>query len=304
MKNTKEVKSDIYEDLIRRAIDMHVHVGPEIIPRKYTIRELVAAETGRLKGAVVKNHFYSTVGMDKGETAQSFTVVDSVTLNRYVGGFNPYAIEATAALSKGPFVVWFPTIHARNFLDRSEYEIPPEWLSSEVGKRVPVRKASEVRGLSVLDGEGKIRGEVKNVLETIRDTGAILATGHISWRESAVLLPYALKEVGVEKVIVTHPIYGRIAMPIGLQVELAAAGAYIEECFSMYSIDGIPMERIVEDIRTIGASACIFSSDVGQAFSKAPSEALREGLQSLACAGLPQEDLEKLVVFGPKNLLL
>lgn len=46
-------------DIIKQAIDIHVHVGPEIIPRKYTAQLLINAEEGKLGGAVFKESFLS-----------------------------------------------------------------------------------------------------------------------------------------------------------------------------------------------------------------------------------------------------
>ena len=50
-------------NMITRAIDLHVHIGPEIIPRKYTAQSLADAERGKIAGCVLKNHFYPTAGM-------------------------------------------------------------------------------------------------------------------------------------------------------------------------------------------------------------------------------------------------
>ncbi|MBI2085208.1 MAG: hypothetical protein HYT71_01710 [Candidatus Aenigmarchaeota archaeon] len=50
----------------------------------------------------------------------------------------------------------------------------------------------------------------------------------------------------------------KIGMPISVQKELAKnKGVYIEQCYSMYSIDKISMEKIAEQIKKIGAEKCI-----------------------------------------------
>jgi hypothetical protein len=231
-------------------------------------------------------------------------VFDSIVLNKYVGGFNAYAVEGSAVQARERLVVWFPTVHATCFLDTSEYDIPPEWIAEDMRGKLPIRRAKDVEGLTVLDGSGALRKDVKNVLEAIRANDAVLATGHLSWRESVALVSYAMDVLGIERVVITHPIYGRISMPIDVQKDIAKKGAYIEHCFSMYSIDGIPMREMAAQIRAVGSARCVLSSDVGQVFSKSPSEALLECSKLLSKEGLQKNDLENMLVKNPEILLL
>ncbi|MFH1188940.1 MAG: DUF6282 family protein [bacterium] len=291
-----------YDEIIKNTIDMHVHVGPEIIPRKFTIPGLIKSEQGMLRGAVVKNHFFPTVVMNE-QKADDFILIHSVTLNQYVGGFNPYVVESTAGLTNCPIVVWFPTIHAENILQNSEYEIPVEWLGGGKIRNYCSRKASDIQGLSIFDETGDIRQAVKNVLEVIKSKDAILATGHISWRESVALATYALDEVKINKIIITHPIYGHIAMPVSAQKDLTKKGVFIEHCYSMYSIDKILMRNIADQIKYVGAEQCIFSSDVGQVFSDGPSEALKKSIILLEKEGITEKEIKKMFV-GNTSLLI
>ena len=135
-------------------------------------------------------------------------IIHSVALNNYVGGFNPDVVRATADLARRPIIVWFPTIHAKNFLKTQKLEIPPEWLPS--GKRKNVSRPSDsVEGLTILDSAGRIKSSVKKVLKAIKETNSILATGHLGWNESAKLVRYAINKEGIKKIIITHPIYQR-----------------------------------------------------------------------------------------------
>ena len=52
-----------YRKILQQAIDLHIHIGPEIIPRKFTLPELVDYEKGKLRGVGVKNHFFPTIAM-------------------------------------------------------------------------------------------------------------------------------------------------------------------------------------------------------------------------------------------------
>ncbi len=287
------------ENILKRAIDFHIHVGPEIIPRKFTAVELVKKEDGKLGGAVLKSHFFSTVPFMKEVKKTGMRLFGSVALNNYVGGLNADIVRASAELSDSPIVVWFPTISAKNFLQKSKYEIAPEWVKS---KNFKSRLAKEVRGITVADKNGELKVEAKNVLMEIKNYGCILATGHISWKESVALVREAAK-IGIKKIIVTHPIYQKIDMPIEVQKELVKLGALMEISASMYTIDKIPIEKIIEQIKFVGAENCILSSDSGQAFSKSPSEVLKDFVGILIKNGITENEIKQMLINNPNKLI-
>lgn len=294
-----------YQEILRQAIDLHVHVGPEIIPRKFTLSELVAHESGKLGGAGVKNHFFPAIAIG-GLTTQAiddFIVINSVVLNRYAGGFNPDIIRASAELSERPIIVWFPTLHTEKFLQSQETEIPQEWIDLRLREKVKLRQSKDVKPLTILDSEGEITAEVKEVLNTIKEQGAVLATGHLSWQDSYKLVKFASNELEIKRIIITHPIYQKIDMPINIQKELVQLGALIEHCYSMYSIDKISIQKIAEQIKEVGAENCILSSDVGQVFSKSPSESLADFMALLLDAGITENEIKTMLVTNPRKLV-
>lgn len=291
-----------YSSLLRQAIDLHVHVGPEVIPRKFTVPELIAYETGKLAGIGVKNHFFPTAAMAPRSSDGSF-IINSVVLNHYVGGFNPDVIRASAALSERPIVVWFPTLHAKSFLESHEYEIPGEWIDPALRRKIRIRESKDIAGLSVRDARGELKKEVRDVLSAIKECDAILATGHLSWQESRLLVRVAARDIGIKRMIVTHPIYQKITMPIEIQQELASMGALMEHSYSMYAIDKIPIDDIVLQIREVGVRHCILSSDVGQTFSKSPSESLADFISLLEQKGITEDEIRTMLVRNPTRLI-
>ncbi len=292
--NTKKITN-----IIRQAIDLHIHIGPEIIPRKFTVPTLIKAQQGKIRGMALKNHFFSTVPFIAEQPKSKLRLIGSVVLNSFVGGLNPDAIYAASTLANGPFIVWFPTVSAKQFLDNSEWEIAPEWIKN---KTVDARRAKNIQGLSILDINGKLNIQTVQVLEAIKKTNAILATGHISWQEARAVVIKA-QEMGIKRMIITHPVYQRIAMPIAVQKELALLGAKIEHCFSMYSIDNIPIKDIAREIKKVGPNNCILSSDVGQTFSPSPSNALIQFGQLLQKEGVRLSELETMLVKNPTKLV-
>lgn len=293
-------KEKIYREIIKEAIDLHVHVGPEVFPRKYTAGSLVDSETGKLGGACLKSHFFATTPFIKElkNVPKNFRLIGSVSLNHAVGGLNPEAVRAAASLSHGPIVVWFPTISAQNFLDKSEYEVRPEWAK---GTNYRPRKSADVRGIRVTDGN-QLTAEALEIVRTIKEVGAVLATGHVSSEESRLLIVEASR-IGLRSMMVTHPIYQLIEMPVTTQKELAGIGAFVEVCYSMYLIDEIPVRKIADQIKSVGPEFCILSSDVGQVRSPSPSRALLDFMRRLEVEGITEVDFYRMLVTNPRKLV-
>ncbi|MBS1266940.1 MAG: hypothetical protein MAG795_00909 [Candidatus Woesearchaeota archaeon] len=281
-----------------QVVDLHFHIGPEIIPRKYTADDLISEESGKLGGAVLKNHFFPTSQLiEQSKVKSDLILIGSVTLNNYVGGLNPSVIKGCAELSNRPILVWFPTISADNYLKKSKYEIRPEWVQDPDFKP---RLSKNLSGIKVIR-EKKLTKQTLNVLETIKECSAILATGHISWQEAEILALKAL-DMGI-KTIITHPIYKLIDMPIRVQKSLAQKGAFIEQTFAMNSIDKIPIQKIAQQIQYIGAKNCILSSDSGQKFGKSPSESLKECASLLKQEGITEKQLELMLIKNPTKII-
>lgn len=286
-------------DIIKQAIDIHVHIGPEIIPRKYTARELAKAQKGKIGGFVLKNHFYPTTPFVKEvKNTYGLAVFGSVVLNNSVGGLNPEAVSAASLLSEKPIVVWFPTINSSNFLQKSEFEVAPEWVKK---KGFVARNAKDVKPAIVVIN-GKLTEAAIDVLKKIKECNAILATGHISSEESLILARKA-KKIGIKGIVITHPIYQRIAMPIPMQKRLVKMGCFIEQSYSMYAIDKIPIKKITAQIKAVGSKSVILSSDVGQLFSSPPDKALQDFSRKLMGNGVSITELYEMLVVNPKKLL-
>ncbi len=296
---------------IKEAIDLHVHVGPEIVPRKFTVEELVKEEAGKIAAIAAKSHTIPTVPLVKsiGEGA-GLRLIGSVTLNNFVGGINADAVYVSAELMKGPIIVWFPTIHARNHIDKmkesvSDYEFPLEWFpeSQRLEIKPRLRRSNQIKGIKVTREKGKITEEAKEVLQVIRDYDLILATGHVSWEEAKLLVEAALN-MGIKRIILTHPIYQHIHMPVERQKELTEnESVFVEHSYSMFLIDKIPIGKIAQQIKEVGPEHCILTSDLGQADKPNPSDALRKFSEELLAEGISVNGLERMLTNNPRYLI-
>jgi len=287
-------------DIIRKTIDLHVHVGPEVLPRKHNLLSLFENQKNKIRKICIKSHCYSTVSWAKlvNETFNTDFFIGSVTLNNFVGGVNLDLLYADANITNAPFVVWLPTIHAENYLKKSEWEIRKEWVMDPDFKP---RKSETIRPVKIFE-EGRLTKDILGLLEYVRDSNCVLATGHISWQESESVVERALS-MGSRKVVVTHPIYQLIDMPIEVQKKLAKMGAYIEHSYAMHSIDKISYNEIVNQIKEVGPKHCILSSDVGQPFSPNPDAALSDFAASLIERGLTYDEIYQMLVDNPRQLV-
>ncbi|MFH1055840.1 MAG: DUF6282 family protein [Candidatus Altiarchaeota archaeon] len=297
---------DGIDELLRESYDLHFHIGPDILPRKYTVEELVKEESGKIKGVALKSHSFPTIALINAlKDPKGMQLIGSVTLNYFMGGFNESAIYASSVMSKdNPIIVWFPTVHAENHLlkNKSKYEIPPEWVKDPNFKP---RTKDDLKAIRVTEWSGKLIRKANHCLAMMQEMGCILATGHISWQESEKLVSESLDR-GIPTII-THPMQKEIAMPIEVQRKLADKGAYIEYCYIMY-LDrdhpgDYPLQEQVRCIKEIGPERIVLTSDAGQKSNPGSSESLKQYINLLEQHGLEGKDFKVMLQDNPKKIL-
>jgi hypothetical protein len=288
------------QDIVREAVDLHMHIGPEILPRKHNPFTLLKNQMEKVGRICIKSHCYSTVSWAKifNEAFDTNFLIGSVTLNNFVGGINLDLLYADACIASDPFIVWMPTLHSENHLKRSEWEVKKEWVEDP---SFNARRSESIKPVKVVVN-GRLTKDAVRLLEFVRDFDCVLATGHISWSESEAVVKEAVS-MGIGRIIVTHPIYQLIDMPVEVQKELAELGAYMEHSYVMHSIDKISYNRIVSQIKEVGAHSCILSTDVGQTISPDPDIALKEFSHGLIEHGLTLGEVREMLVENPSRLV-
>src|SRR5690606_34441418 len=109
----------VVADLMKGAVDLHVHSGPSTMPRMLDHLEQVeeAAKAG-MRGVLFKDYYYS-VGpmlpmMRRLNPHPEVEMYGSLVLNTTVGGLNPYAVDFN--LKSGTKMIFMPTAHAANHI--------------------------------------------------------------------------------------------------------------------------------------------------------------------------------------------
>jgi hypothetical protein len=280
------------DELLKGAIDMHLHAGPDALPSRVDAIEAArqALDAG-MRALVLKSEWYPTaplVWLIK-KIVPGIEVFGAVSLDYPVGGLNAYAIESS--LKFGLKVVWMPT-------------------SSSMNSRNKIKKLLnldlEGEGFNILGDNGELEQEIQKILNLVKAHDLVLANGHISPSETFALFKEAQK-VGIKKMVVTHPYLSEVleeTFTIEELKHLAGMGAFIE----FTAVELMPetphdLDHIVEAIKTIGTDYCILSSDMGLDIHPSPLEGLRIFISSLLRKGITQEEIERMVKINPSKLL-
>jgi len=185
--------------LLVGAIDPHVHSGPSIAPRGVDHVELLQqASAAGFAAVVTKDHDYSgvmTAALIRKHFPELKTrIISSIVLNNVVGGFNPYAVEHTAAM--GGRIVWMPTLAAENHL---RWQSSAKWTHPAT-----TEKMRSAVGIPVLNPDKTVRDDVKEVLDIVAKNDMVLASGHLHVSETWLVFEEA-KRRGVNRMVLTHP---------------------------------------------------------------------------------------------------
>ncbi len=291
---------------VKGTYDLHVHCGPEPIPRRYTFGQLdCALRSSGMAGAVAKSHCHSTAPWTAA-LGEDGVLFGSVTLNYHVGGINPDAVRGSLGLGaeRALRIVWMPTIHAAGHVRMQrahgqEYDIPAEWTGGALSPGS--RPLDSIKPISIFDPP--VRAALEEVLDIIRDNGLALATGHLTREEVLDLVPLA-KQKGVRSVILTHPLYHATSLTDDDLASLTAFdGVYAEQSYGLMLIDRFPLSDIVRQIRRVGPEKTILTSDLGQGQTPPPAEGMQTFFDLLAAEGFTNAELQRMALDNPKKIL-
>jgi hypothetical protein len=266
-------------------VDFHIHSGPDVSPRWGDDVDVArAAKEAGLRAIVLKSHV--TLTADRAQLAEKavaggLRVFGGLALNEPVGGLNPAAVEV--ALQLGAKQVWLPT----------------RWAAHE-------RQQQGLEdGITVFDGAGDLLPRVKEIVDLVGQADVILGTGHLSLAETLAVVRLA-RDLGLRKVLITHPEAHFLAVPLEAQVALAGPGVSFERCYVSTLASG-PLAPSLADvaaqIRRVGVESSVLATDFGQAENLAPSEGFRAYLAGLLDLGFNWAELRQMAGDNPAALL-
>ena len=196
----------------------------------------------------------------------------SVTMNRQMGGINPWAVES--GLKLGAKVIWLPTQSARNNMLKQNQD--------------PSDCVEVVQG-------GKVVPELLTIFRLVKDYDVVLGTGHVS-PEECFRVVEAARDAGVKKLVVTHPEWWMVGMSLEDQVRIVKDyDVILEHCFAQPMGGGkyksnLPMN--LEAVKACGYKNVMVSTDGGQVENPNWEIALEQYMQYLSDHGVGEDELQ------------
>jgi len=288
--------------LLVGAVDLHCHSGPSVMARDLNhIEAMQEAAAAGFRAMLIKDHYYSatpiTEMLNQAYSHLNITLFSGVPLNNAVGGFNKHAVDHGIAL--GARLVWLPTFSAKNHID-SRYGI-------KAGFPHTMRKMIPFDPLTPLDADGKVKDEVKEILDLIAQYDVILAGGHLHISEILPVFEEA-KSRGVKRLLVNHPSFIVDATHEDIR-RLVTMGAYIEHSLCMFipvakrKRDPFPPEELDKLIQSGTVDRTILASDLGQRGADHPVVGFRNVIRICINLGYSDEDIRKMVSSNALQLL-
>jgi hypothetical protein len=298
-----EVPSRPARELVHGAYDLHVHVAPDVMPRRITDVQLSLrfAAVG-LAGYVLKSHYVPTAERAAvlREAVPGVDALGAICLNAAVGGMNPVAVEIAAR--EGARIVWLPTTDAANHR-ATRHDLPP-------GAATPMwvalmddlaAKGMEAPPVAVVDAAGEPLAVTRQVLRLVAAHDLVLATGHLG-RDEIFAVVAAAVDAGVRRIIVTHPEFPMQNLSVTDQAKLAAQGAFLERCFTTPFTGKYGWEQLVANIRATGPGHSVLSTDLGQPHNPPVEDGLALFADALLAAGLGEEEVHRMAVDNTRLL--
>jgi hypothetical protein len=255
-----------------------------------------SAKAAGLRALCIKTHNFPTVQLAilTGKIVQDIDVFGSLACNLQVGGVNPIAMEA--AIKYGARQIWLPTIDSTNHAT----------VTGSVGQHG--RGLTIKGGLSqyaqnhpriyLLDGEGQVPLELREVIQLVADAAIILNLGHTSFAEMTAVIGQAKKQ-GAKRTVCDHPFFLKLAPG-----HLAERGAWIN--FTAGELLPrwwrISISDFAATIRRVGVERSV-SSDCAQLHNPPMVEALRMCCQLLLGEEFAADEIRQLLHHNPATLL-
>jgi len=285
------------DDLLKGTFDLHIHAGPDLTPRALDAYQAAEqAQNAGMGGIMLKSKRYITYPLAWAVQRHfpELHVFGGIVLDFEGGGVCVAAVETAAQF--GAKICWLPCFSAAH--DMQKREVPGE-------------------GLRIIDGNGALLPEVREIVRIAQEHDMAVATGHLSFEEMSALLD-ATSAMGFGKVIATHITEECVgATPsIEQQVELANKGAIMEHCYSSIfpeiisklvgfrgKIEPFDFGTMVEAIRAVGPERCMLSTDCGNAQVPLPVEGMRSFIQMLLDHGVTAEEIDVMARRNPAKLM-
>lgn len=320
---------ELSRELLKGAIDIHVHAGPHIFSSPRRVDPAQAAIQARDAGmrAIV---FMDVFEMSNGtawlvnRAVPDFKTYGGLIMNTVYGGMNPRSVKTALYYGDGAKYISFGAHSTYYQAVREGHRVNGKFMP--LSQLYPKFKTEELDRCIRIPVDEDPSPELDEILKLIASHPDVyMITGHVSVEEAIRLIDLAEK-YGIKKVVVSSAVT-KIAAMKQLK-EMAEKGAVIEYTLAAYthttpipkthyyvereyaSIDegmeegpGGGVRIVAEQVEELGADHCIIATDFGVYTLPEPVEGLREFIACLMDMGTPIDNIRKLVKANPERLL-
>lgn len=276
-----KITEELVDKLVKDAVDTHCHGGSEPIER-LLLEDDIAVDYTRagLRAVVIKTHFSPSasrvplvqrfiVDWAGRHDLRPVRVLGGICLNHAVGGLNPQAVRAWAK-EPGCRYVWLPSIDSYH-----HYQV----VHGQEGK-----------GIRILDDNGRLLPQMREILKIVADNDLVLATGHYPHEPDKRVLVEEAIQAGVRRIENQHA---------GMPLHCKSSTEQIKEFSKLGVKHGItalvPLvynppegyDYLVRLVSEVGPDHFVFGTDFGQVQNPAHLVGVRWFVKYMLAYGPP-----------------
>jgi len=323
---------DLPRELLRGAIDLHVHAGPHLTSSPRSVDPVEAAQQAMavgMRGLVYMDVMENSSGI-AWLVSRHFPGIElfgGIILNTVYGGMNPRAVRTALYYGGGAKFVSFGA-HSTYHLASQEGRVVdghPVLLQDLYPKFAEQELARAIR----IPLEDPVPPNLDEILQMLGEQPDVYVnTGHVSAEEALRLLELAPRyDIAMDRILVAH--VARNDMTMDQQKQVAELGAWLEgtyadcgvypggigrthyypeqEYINQLSISGPGAPRSVGDlgrqIREIGVEHFILGTDYGIRGVATPVEGMRQLIANLLDMEFSIEEIRQLTGGNAAKLL-
>jgi hypothetical protein len=294
--NMTAIYPGIENDLMKGAIDHHIHAFPDFVQRSQDMIEIaIDASKAGMRAVGFKDHWNHTGAaayltqryiddmVKRGELEHRVEVFGGIGLNF---GMNPHTVEEGLKYPNTK-MLWFPTFESGGY------------------KRGAGKPTDDGKSVWLVDDNGEVLPNVKEIIDMAASHKVGIGGGHTDFQELLPVCTYAQK-VGA-RIVLDHPLLELNKLTMEEMKALAAVGAYVGTYCqpmipSLYECVADPFET-VKTIAEVGAEHCIVGSDFGQVLHVFSIEGVRIFIRALLGFGVTAPEIKIMLSTNVEKLL-
>ncbi len=297
---------------VKDAIDIHCHADTG---HQDALSVAKLASTNGMRGILFK----SIVGKQRAETVKHlreelhrWADQEKITPIQCWSGCNvanrtapPSPAKIIEQLDSGINAVWMPVAMHANTLSKiggRKSWWDPTASRQELTPALSWEEALKV-GHYLLDQQGRLKPEIKEIMQILLERGIPLFFGHATHPEIFALAEEC-QRIGLKRAVVDHPFSPFVNLSIEQMTQLGKAGIYLNFTYDELSpLLGVDPFVMYQAIRSIGVEHVTLSSDAGEPLFPNAVECIRLMRSYMEAFGLNAEEVRQVCCVNPAAVI-